>query len=110
MPDISRGSAFYQNFSTSVLTGSHKSLEVVFFAGEDLYRDNIIGTRELAIKKYCKCKLEFDESRSYESYCHEFCGILNLKFYDVRFMNGRKEVPMLRTLRKASEILVYYNK
>jgi hypothetical protein len=76
----SRGSGY---FSTSVQTGSYRGLEIIFFAGEDLYRDNIVGSRELAIKKYCKCKLEFDDSRTFESYCHEFCGLLNLRFLDV---------------------------
>ena len=77
---------------------------------EDLYRDNIVGTRELAIKKYCKCKLEFDNSRSYASYCQEFCGLLNIRFTDLKFMQGRKEVPQLRTVKKPCEIIVYYQK
>ena len=64
---------------------SNGNLEVTFFAMEDLFRDNIVGTRELAIKKYCKCKLQFDDSRSYASYCHEFCGLLNIRFSDIRF-------------------------
>lgn len=93
-----------------MITGSFKSPEIIFFACEDLYRDNIIGTRELAIKKYCKCKLEFDDSRTFESYCHEFCGLLNLRFNDIRFMHGRKEVPMQRTVKKPQEIIVYYHK
>lgn len=54
--------------------------EVTFFAGEDIYRDSIVGTRELGIKKLCKVKLELDESRTFESYCFEFCGLLNLIF------------------------------
>lgn len=84
--------------------------EVTFYAGEDLYRDSVVGTRELAIKKYCKCKLEFDETRTFESYCFEFCGVLNLKIQDLKFMlNGsHKEIAMMRTVKKPSEILVYY--
>ena len=77
---------------------------------EDLFRDNIVGTRELAIKKYCKCKLQHDESRSYASYAHEFCGLLNIRFSDIRFFQGRKEIAMMRTIKKPCEILVYYNK
>ena len=77
---------------------------------EDLFRDNIVGTRELAIKKYCKCKLQFDDSRSYMSYAHEFCGLLNIRFSDIRFFMGRKEVAMMRTVKKPCEIIVYYNK
>jgi hypothetical protein len=61
-----------------------QSSEVVFYAGEDLYRDSVVGTRELAIKKYCKLKLEFDPDRTYESYCFEFCGLLNLRFPDIK--------------------------
>lgn len=86
-----------------------KSSEVVFFAGEDIYRDSVVGTRELAIKKYCKVKLDLDESRSYESYCFEFCGLLNLKFTDIKFMlSSTKDVHMPRKVKKACEILVYY--
>ena len=83
---------------------------MVFFAGEDLYRDNIVGTRELAIKKYCKCKLQYDDSRTYESYCWEFCGLLNIRFSDIKFLQGRKEVAMQRNLKKPCEIYVYYQK
>ena len=75
---------------------------------EDLFRDNIVGTRELAIKKYCKCKLEFDDSRSYASYCQEFCGLLNIRYNDLKFMQGRKEVPMSRNVKKPCEIIVHY--
>lgn len=108
-PRLQPNRAFNTNFSTSVQAASYRSPDVIFFAGEDLYRDNIVGTRELAIKKYCKCKLEFDDSRTYESYCHEFCGLLNLRFADIRFMSGRKEVPMLRTVKKPLEIIVFYH-
>ena len=53
-----RGSNFSSAFNLSQGRSSeNKNTEVIFFAGEDLYRDNIVGTRELAIKKYCKCKL-----------------------------------------------------
>ena len=88
---------------------NQKQNEVVFFAGEDIYRDSVVGTRELAIKKHCKCKLDLDESRTYESYCFEFCGLLNLKCSDIKFMLGRKDVVMVRTVKKACEILVFYN-
>jgi len=84
-------------------------IEVVFYACEDLFRDNLVGTRELAIKKYCKCKLEWDDSRSYESYCHEFCGLLNLRFSDMKFLLKRKELPMHKSVRKPCEILVFYD-
>ena len=89
-----------------------KSTELVFYAGEDLYRDSVVGTRELAIKKYCKCKLEFDGARTYESYCFEFCGLLNLRFQDIKFTlhGSTKEVTFQRTVKKPCEILVYYNK
>lgn len=88
----------------------NKNTEVIFFAGEDLYRDNIVGTRELAIKKYCKCKLQFDDSRTYESYCWEFCGLLNIRFSDIKFVANRREIPMGRTVKKPCEIYVYYQK
>lgn len=88
----------------------HKTSEVVFFAGEDIYRDSVVGTRELAIKKYCKCKLDLDDTRTFESYSFEFCGLLNLRMQDITFMIGRKEIAMVRTVKKACEIMVYYNK
>lgn len=94
---------------SSGIAYNQKLNEVVFYAGEDIYRDSVVGTRELAIKKHCKCKLDLDELRTYESYCFEFCGLLNLKFSDVKFMIGRKDVVMVRTVRKACEILVLYN-
>ena len=88
----------------------NRSQEVTFFAGEDIYRDSIVGTRELAIKKLCKCKFEFDDSRTFESYCYEFCGLLNLIYSDIRFIIGRKEVTMARTVKKPCEIVVFCNK
>ena len=106
-----RGSNFSSAFNLSQGRASEqKNSEVVFFAGEDLYRDNIVGTRELAIKKYCKCKLQYDDSRTYESYCWEFCGLLNIRFSDIKFLQGRKEVAMQRNLKKPCEIYVYYQK
>jgi hypothetical protein len=83
---------------------------VIFYAGEDIYRDSQVGTRELAIKKFCKCKLELDESRTFESYCYEFCGLLNLRFLDVKFMIEHNEITMSRTVKKPCEILVYYSR
>jgi hypothetical protein len=70
----------------------------------------VVGTRELAIKKYCKCKFDLDETRSFESYCFEFCGLLNVRYHEIKFMIGRKDINMTRTVKKACEILVYYNK
>lgn len=104
MPTISLNSAFS--------TGGHytSKSEVVFYAGEDIFRDSVVGTRELAIKKYCKCKFDLDTSRTYESYCFEFCGLLNIRHADIRFLFGRKELQQNRIVRKATEILVYYNK
>ena len=54
--------------------------------------------------------MQFDDSRSYASYCHEFCGLLNIRFSDIRFFQGRKEVALMRTVKKPCEIIVYYNK
>jgi hypothetical protein len=98
--------------SSAFSTGGYasKASEVVFFAGEDIYRDSVVGTRELAIKKYCKCKFDLDESRTFESYCFEFCGLLNVRYCDIKFMLGRKDITMARTVKKACEILVYYSK
>jgi len=68
----------------------------------------MIGSKELAIKKYCKCKFAFDSGRTYESYVFEFCGLLNVKMKDLRFQVGRREVVMSRQIRKPCEILVGY--
>ena len=87
-----------------------KSQEVVFFAGEDIYRDSVVGTRELAIKKHCKCKFDLDDERTFESFCFEFCGLLNLRFIDVKFMVGSKEIALKRNVKKSCEIYVYYAK
>lgn len=56
----------------------------------------MVGSKELAIKKYCKCKFAYDGSRTYESYVFEFCGLLNVKMKDLKFSVGRKEVVMSR--------------
>lgn len=82
----------------------------MFFAGEDIHRDSVVGTRELAIKKFCKCKFDHDDSRTFESYCFEFCGLLNLRYCDIKFMIGRKDLVMCRNVKKACEIKVFYNK
>ena len=102
-PTISLASAF----STGDYTA--KSSEVVFFAGEDLFRDSMVGTRELAIRKHCKCKFDLDDERTFESYCFEFCGLLNLHYSEIKFMIGSKDIVMARTVRKACQILVFYN-
>ena len=44
------------------------------------------------------------------SYAHEFCGLLNIRFSDIRFFMGRKEVAMMRTVKKPCDISVFYNK
>lgn len=95
-------------FSSGFITRDRPQ-DVIFFAGEDLYRDSVVGTRELAIKKYCKLRLDLDDSRSYESYCFEFCGLLNIRYQDVRFVNAhnRQDVPMQRTVKRGVEIYVY---
>lgn len=92
--------------SSAFSTGAYNSRpsEIVFFAGEDIYRDSVVGTRELAIKKYCKCKLDLDETRTFDSYCYEFCGLLNLRFSEIKFMIGRKEIAMARAVKKGCEI------
>lgn len=83
---------------------------MVFFAGEDIYRDSAVGTRELAIKKHCKCKFDLDDQRTFESYCFEFCGLLNIRFIDVKFMQGNKEIALKRNVRKSFELYVFYTK
>lgn len=102
-PTISIASAF----STGDYTV--KSSEVVFFAGEDIFRDSMVGTRELAIRKHCKCKFDLDDCRTFESYCFEFCGLLNVHYSEIKFMIGTKDIVMARNVKKACEILVFYN-
>ena len=99
-------SAFSSGFYTT------KPSDVVFYAQEDIYRDSVVGTRELAIKKYCKLKLDLDDARTYESYCFEFCGLLNLRFNEFRFVlaSNTKEVPMVRTVKQGCEIFVRSDK
>lgn len=69
-----------------------------------------MGTKELAIKKNCKCKFDLDNERTFESFIFEFCGLLNLRFADIKFMLGRKEIAMARNVKKSCEIHVYYAK
>jgi hypothetical protein len=52
------------------------------------------------MKKHCKCKFAFDSSRTFQSYCYEFCGLLNIRLNDVRFYLGNREAPFSRTVRK----------
>jgi len=80
---------------------------VIFYASEHLFREGFtsLGSagshhRELAMKKHCKCKFTYDPTRTYQSYCYEFCGLLNLRMQDVRFYLGSREAPLQRTLRK----------
>lgn len=76
-------------------SSSHRTInEVIFFAGETIYRESMFGHKELAMKKYCKCKFTHDSSRNYLSYCYEFCGLLNVQFKEVKFFIGNKEVGM----------------
>jgi hypothetical protein len=105
VPTISLNSAF----STGANGGARDS-EIVFFAGEDIYRDGVVGTRDLAVKKYSKIKFDLDVSRTFESYCYEFCGLLNVKFHDIRFLMDRKELLLSRVVKKACEVIVKYNK
>jgi hypothetical protein len=67
---------------------------VVFYAGEHLYRENMFGHKELAMKKYCKCKFAFDAARNYQSYCYEFCGLLNIQMKDIKFFMGNRELAL----------------
>jgi hypothetical protein len=81
--------------------------EVIFYASENLFREGFTSWggagshhRELAMKKYCKCKFAFDPQRTFQSYCFEFCGLLNIRMGDVRFYLGNREAPMSRTVKK----------
>ena len=81
--------------------------EVIFYASENLFRESFVGHRELAMKKYCKCKFTFDPQRTFQSYCFEFCGLLNLQHKDVKFYLGSREAPLQRLVRKACVIEVF---
>ncbi len=81
--------------------------EVIFYASENLFREGFtVGGgagghhRELAMKKCCKCKFAFDSQRTYQSYCFEFCGLLNLRMNDCRFYLGTRELSMSRSVKK----------
>lgn len=81
--------------------------EVIFYAIENLFREGFtIGGnagshhRELAMKKFCRCKFTFDNQRTFQSYCFEFCGLLNVRMSDVKFYLGNREAPLSRQVRK----------
>jgi hypothetical protein len=87
--------------------------EVIFYASENLFREGFtVGGgagshhRELAMKKCCKCKFAFDNQRTFQSYCFEFCGLLNLIMNDCRFFLGNREIPMGRSVKKPCVIEV----
>jgi hypothetical protein len=87
--------------------------EVIFYASENLFREGFtVGGgagghhRELAMKKCCKCKFAFDNQRTFQSYCFEFCGLLNLRMNDCRFFLGNREIPMGSSVKKPCVIEV----
>jgi hypothetical protein len=82
---------------------------VVFYAGENLLRETLVGHKEIAMKKYCKCKFSFDSTRTYQSYVYEFCGLLNIQYKDVKFFMGNRELSMQRSVRKPCEIDVFHD-
>ena len=82
---------------------------LIFYAGESLYRENLFGNKEVAIKKFCKVKFVFEAERTYESFCHEFCGLLNLQIRDLKFFIGNSELTLQRSARKPCEIDVYHS-
>lgn len=69
----------------------------------------MFGHKELAMKKYCKCKFAFDAARNYQSYCFELCGLLNLLSKDVKFFINNREVSLQRQIRKPCEIEVFHD-
>ena len=89
------------------ISSQNRVFDVVFYASENLFSENLFGNKELAIKKFKKVKLPLDTARTYESYCFEFCGLLNLQLRDLKFFINNKELSMQRNVRKAIEIDVY---
>ena len=61
------------------------------------------------MRKQCKCKFDLDDTRTFESYCFEFCGLLNVHYSEIKFLINNKDIVMARTVKKACEILVFYN-
>ena len=85
-----------------------RSNEVAFFSCDNLFRESLVGHRELAMKKGCKCKFAFDPQRTFQSYCYEFCGVLNIQMQELKFFLKDREVPYQRQTRKPCTIHVYH--
>ena len=77
---------------------------MIFKAMENVWRKGDIRHSELALKKGKRVSLEFDKTRQFQSYVHEFCGKFNLKPESVRFSLGRKVVPMHKCPKYPVEI------
>jgi hypothetical protein len=98
-------------------SSSYRGLnEVIFYSSENLFREGFTSAggagshhRELAMKKHCKCKFAYDSQRTFQSYCFEFCGLLNIRMNDVKFYLGNREPPMGRSVRKPCIIEVQSN-
>mmetsp|Transcript_21466 Transcript_21466/g.20636 ORF Transcript_21466/g.20636 Transcript_21466/m.20636 type:complete len:103 (+) Transcript_21466:173-481(+) len=69
----------------------------------------MVGNKEVAMKKYQKAKFIFDTQRTYQSYCYEFCGLLNLQFKDVKFFMSSREISLQRSVRRPCEIDVFHD-
>eukprot|EP00347_Sterkiella_histriomuscorum_P021639 403333279 len=104
---ISQERIYSQSYQSQSSSGYHRQNEVVFYSCDNLFRESLVGHKELAMKKNCKCKFALDTNRNFQSYIYEFCGLLNVQMSEVKFFIKNREVPYQRQIRKPCTIEVY---
>ena len=81
--------------------------KVIFRAGEDLCHNDILKHTEIVLKRGKTAKFDFDPERTFNSYCCEFCGKINLMFKTLNFTMKNHRVAMHRNVKRPCEIVVY---
>lgn len=81
--------------------------KVIFRAGEDLYHHEYNKSKEIVFKRGKSAKFDFDDERTFHSYCCEFWGKTNLELNTLNFMLKNNRVAMHRNVKRECEISVY---
>jgi hypothetical protein len=63
--------------------------DIIFEAAEDLY--NSSKTQTLLLKN-CYKSIPIAKPRHFQSYCHEFCGLVGVSYPTVRFLIGGRDI------------------
>lgn len=81
--------------------------KVIFRAGEDLYHNEQSKGKEVVLKRGKSVKFDYDAERTFNSYCCEFWGKINLKLNTLNFVLKNHRVAMHRNVKRPCEISVY---